>query len=93
MSEKSPTLVAFYWLGTGGRTRAAEFRLNAAGAVEFEVFDSSKSLGAQGYFEHGVDLAAESRTVTAAEGPAFLSALLQPFRTTYFEFVDESPEA
>jgi hypothetical protein len=91
MSGRYPTLVALYWLGTGGRTRVAEFRLNTAGAAELIVFDPSKSLGAQGYFDHGVDLAAESRTVYPSEGPAFLLALLQPFRTTYFAFVDESP--
>lgn len=90
MSEKVPTLIALYWWGSGDPVRVAEFRLNPEGRVELTVIDPREGRLAQEYYDHGVDFVSEERTVRPHDGPAFMRALLQPFRMTYYRFVDES---
>lgn len=93
MSAKEPILITLYWWGSGEGVRVAEFRLNRDGRVTLTRLDPTKGRIAQEYYDHGVDFVAEGRTVWPADGPAFMRALLQPFRTTYYHFVDESAQA
>jgi hypothetical protein len=93
MSEKSPVLVALYWNKREGRDRVAEFRLSASGRVELVLLLPAQGIVAQDYYDHGIPFPAEGRTVWPADGPAFMRALLQPFRVTYWTLVDESPRA
>ena len=45
---------------------------------------------ARRYHENGIPFEAERRLVPANEGPVFMQALVQPSRTSYTRFVDES---
>ncbi|HET9143309.1 hypothetical protein [Actinophytocola sp.] len=90
MSDKPPTLVAMYSWGTGEPVRVAEFRLNDQGRAELTLLDPVEGKLAQDFYAHGVDSVSEGRAVHPDDGPAFMRALLQPFRMSYYRFVDES---
>ncbi len=90
MSDKTPNLVAFYFWGSGEAVRVAEFRLNMDRQAVLTLIDPAGGRLAKDYHDHGIEFAAEGRTVLPSDGPAFMRALLQPFRTTYYQFVDES---
>ena len=92
MSKRSPVLVALYWNMREGRDRVAEFRLNASGHAELVILNPARAIVAQDYYDHGIPFPAEGRVVWPADGPAFMRALLQPFRVTYWSLVDESPQ-
>ena len=93
MNQQSPVLVALYWNTREGRDRVAEFRLNASGRAELVLLNPAMGMVAQDYYDHGIPFPAERRVVRPADGPAFMRALLQPFRVTYWTLVDESPQA
>lgn len=91
MSRSTPSLIALYAFGSGRRERVAEFTLNPDGTVSLTVSDPSEGQLAQDYYNHGVELVSEGRTVGPDDGAAFMRALMQPFRMSYFSFIDESP--
>ena len=90
MSEKTPTLVTLYAWGTGEPVRVAEFRLTEGGTVELTVIDPDEAALAQDYYDHGVDVDGDRRTVPPNEGPEFMRGLLTPRRLSYYNFADES---
>ncbi|MGW4095063.1 hypothetical protein [Nocardia sp. NPDC004750] len=89
-TKPTPTLVTVYDMGTGELRRTAEFRL-IEGHAELTVIDPNGCGLAQRLHTHGVELLDEPRRVPPEEGPAFMRALLQPFRMSYYRIVDESP--
>ena len=94
LSGKTPTLVALYSWGTGNPVRVAEFRLARGGTVELTVFDPTEASVARNYFEHGVDVDNDRRTVLPNEEPeTFMRGLLTPRRSSYYNFADESDNA
>ncbi len=93
MNDPAPTVVGLYSFGSGEAVKVAEFRLTPDHRAVLTVIDPREAAMAQQYYDHGVDFVAEGRTVRADEGPAFLRALLQPFRMSYYRFVDESSGA
>ncbi|HEX3790779.1 MAG TPA: hypothetical protein VHW44_23155 [Pseudonocardiaceae bacterium] len=90
MDGTAPGLVTLYAFGSGTAVRVAEFRLAPDGRVALTVLDPDQARLAQGYYDHGVDFVAEDRLVRPQDGAAFMRALLQPFRMSYYRFVDES---
>jgi hypothetical protein len=85
-----PTRVGQYMLAASGRTRVAEFRWRRELGVSLVVFDPRNGRVAQEFFDHGVPLDGEDRLVPRAEPENFMRALLQPRRTSYFQYVNES---
>ena len=90
MSDKTPNLIRYYFWGSGEPVCIAEFRLNTDGQVVLTVLDPAAEYVAREYYDHGLEWVSERRTVFPSDGPDFMRALLQPFRTTYYQFVDES---
>jgi hypothetical protein len=93
MNRQSPVLVALYFNKREGRDRVAEFRLNASGRAELIILNPAMGMVAQAYYDQGIPFPAEGRVARPADGPAFMRALLQPFRVSYWTLVDESPQA
>lgn len=93
MSEQTPVLVALKFLGANGLVRVAEFRLNQDGQATLTILDPKKARLAQEYYDHGVELIAAGGRVRPEDGPAFMRALMQPFRMSYYHFFDESDGA
>jgi hypothetical protein len=92
VNKQSPVLVALYFNKREGRDRVAEFRLNKYGRAELVLLNPEMGMVAQAYYDQGIPFPAEGRVVWPADGPAFMRALLQPFRVTYWTLVDESPQ-
>jgi hypothetical protein len=90
MSDRTPNLVALYFWGSGEAVHVAEFRLNRDGQAVLTLIDPAGGRLAKEWHDHGIEFVAEGRTVLPSDGPAFMRALLQPFRMTYYHFVDES---
>lgn len=91
MIEQFPTVVALYDLGSRQPRRVAEFRLTRHGNVVLTVTDPHGCLPAQQWYDSGVEILGETRQVMPDDGAEFMKALLQPFRISYYCFVDESP--
>jgi hypothetical protein len=92
VNKQSPVLVALYFHRREGSERVAEFRLNKYGRAELVLLNPEMGMVAQAYYDQGIPFSAEGRVVWPTNGPAFMRALLQPFRTTYWTLVDESPQ-
>jgi hypothetical protein len=90
MSDDTPTRVGFWSYATGVGRKVAEFTRQPDGSVRFRELDRDWAAPARDYFDNGVPLLAGGGRVPASAGDAFLRALLQPFRTTYYGFLDES---
>lgn len=90
-AHHSPTLVSIYELGLNQWYRVAEFRLNTQGSVELRLCNGSSCPLALHWYREGIETPATAPLVTAADGPAFMRALLRPFRMSYCRIVDESP--
>jgi hypothetical protein len=89
--EPTPTRVVLYANNTGEPRRVAIFRWSEETGVTLETLDPGWSRLATQYFNHGVQLMGQRRMVLPTEGPAFMQALLQPFRMSYYSLQDESP--
>ncbi|BCJ32410.1 hypothetical protein [Actinocatenispora sera] len=90
MSEDAPTRVGFWSYATGVGRKVAEFTRQPDGSVAFRVLDRSWAGPAQDYYDNGVPVLAGGARIPATVGDEFLRALLQPFRMTYYGFLDES---
>ncbi|BCJ33282.1 hypothetical protein Athai_07850 [Actinocatenispora thailandica] len=90
MSDAAPTRVGFYSYAAGAGRRVAEFTRGPDGLVRLSVIDPDRAGLARDYYDNGVPLLATGARVPPSAGDAFLRALLQPFRMTYYGFVDES---
>ncbi|MCS7482877.1 hypothetical protein ACFFQW_40810 [Umezawaea endophytica] len=90
-SGKAPTFVTLYSWGTGSPVRVAEFRLTQSGTVELAIVEPTEATVARNYFDHGVDVDDDRRTVLPNEEPEmFMRGLLTPRRSSYYSFADES---
>ncbi|WP_067566601.1 hypothetical protein [Nocardia acidivorans] len=89
-AARVPTLVSIYELGLNQWYRVAEFRLNAEGSVELRLCNGSSCPLALHWYREGIETPATAPPVTAADGPAFMRALLRPFLLSYCRIVDES---
>ncbi|TDV51005.1 hypothetical protein [Actinophytocola oryzae] len=92
-SEHTPTQVALYTNATDPPRRVAVYRFTESSGVTMELLDPEWSKVAKQYYERGVDLPKERRMVLPSEGPLYMRALLQPFRTTYYTLRDESDQS
>jgi len=88
-SLSSPETVVLYALTREGSVPAARFRWGRSAGVTLDVLDERWAHVARTTFRDGVTLPG-GRRVTPADGKAFMRALLEPTRTTYYYFVDES---
>ncbi|MEA2618900.1 MAG: hypothetical protein QOE72_4683 [Chloroflexota bacterium] len=90
-TEYTPSVVSLYAVAPASRTRAARFTYDATSGVQLELLDPDWGDLAQTYFEEGVPLDREQRSVLPGAEPAlFMRALLQPVNMSYYYFVDES---
>lgn len=88
----TPTRVVLYSYAKAARPEAAaEFRWSPESGVTLHVIDPVEGEIARRYFEQGLFFEAENRIVPASEATAFMQALVQPSRSSYSQFVDESP--
>jgi hypothetical protein len=90
---EAPTRVVQYSYATGRPEAAAEFRWSPESGVRLTVIDPVEGEIAQRYFENGLPFEAERRLVAPSEGPVFMRALVQPSRSSFTRFVDESEPA
>jgi hypothetical protein len=86
-----PNVVALQALTRDGSVAVARFRWDPSTGVTLEVLDERWGEAARAMFRDGVTLSGE-RTVTPADGEAFMRGLLEPGRRTYYYFVNESLE-
>ncbi|GAB2559242.1 hypothetical protein [Nocardia heshunensis] len=87
----TPTLVAVYQLdGCDAWQRVAEFRLSETGTVDVTVTDDHECPLALHWYREGIETPAVLPPVTISDGPAFMRALLRPYRMNYCRLVDES---
>ncbi|MFJ9370096.1 hypothetical protein ACIRRA_37540 [Nocardia sp. NPDC101769] len=87
----TPTLVAVYELdGRDAWQRVAEFRLSETGTVELTVTEDPGCPLALHWYREGIETPAVLPPVTISDGPAFMRALLRPYRMNYCRLVDES---
>jgi hypothetical protein len=93
MTGSPPTRVSLYAYVASDEHPVAEFRWNAESGVTLTILNADWSRLAQEYFTQGAPLDREQRVVPAAEGEAFMRALLEPRQMTYYAFVDESTAA
>ncbi|MGW4720508.1 hypothetical protein [Nocardia sp. NPDC004260] len=91
MIEQYPTVVVVYDLGSGRAEMVAVFRLTQHEGVVLDVADPQGCLLARAWFDDGIEILGEARRVLPRDGAEFMKALLQPFRMSYYRFVDESP--
>jgi hypothetical protein len=92
MTDPTPTRVIMYSLTVGKPgdiTRIAEFRYHPDTGVTFTELHP-RNRPAKMIYEHGVNSLTQDHMVPATDGPAFMRALLEPSRTTYYGFLDES---
>jgi hypothetical protein len=93
MTDQRPTRVVLYSYANGLTARpVAEFRWSPESGVSLVVHDVAQSRLAADYYANGMRSERDGRVVPAAEGPAFMRALLEPKLMTYSRFVDETPE-
>ncbi len=93
MVQRFPTVVGLY-LREGQRwRRIAEFRVNTEGHATFRAIDPVEGLVGRVWFQQGVDILGEQRTVLPGAGAEFLWALLQPFGFRDYLFRDDSVPA
>lgn len=93
MDSTTPTRVVLYAHASGTPVPAAEFVYRGDQGVRLHVLDEVWSAVARDFFEHGVPSLAQDRQVLAAEGGAFMEALLEPRSMSYYSFVDSSGDA
>src|SRR3954468_23001718 len=93
MSGRTPTLVSLYAFIASDVDPVAQFRWSAESGVTLAVLNPEWGRLAQEYFTRGAPLDREQRAVPAAEGEAFMRALVEPKQMTYYGFRDESPDA
>lgn len=86
-----PTKVALYSYARNLRPdRVAEFTWDSVEGVALTVFDEEWGGLARDYVHSGLISRVERRRVYPADGLVFMRALIQPSRSTYYHFVDES---
>jgi hypothetical protein len=90
MTGGTPTRVLLYAYAASEEHPVAEFRWSPESGVTLTVLDPAWGRLAEEYLARGVPFAEEERAVPAAEGEAFMRALLQPSQLTYYGFVDAS---
>jgi hypothetical protein len=91
ITEPSPTRVVLYVLQRdGSELVAAEFLHPPGGRVTVDVHEPVWGDQARRMFAHGVPSRAQRRVVRAAEGAAFMRALVEPRLSTYSHLVDKS---
>ncbi|MFD0365955.1 hypothetical protein ACFQZZ_31335 [Nocardia sp. GCM10030253] len=92
MSESStPTRVVLYTYAKDLRPeKVAEFTWSTDAGVALRIIDDEWGSLAREYYRDGVLSKSERRVVLPAEGPSFMRALVQPSRSTYYRFADES---
>lgn len=93
MTDNTPTVVAVFDLGSWEPRRVAEFRLTPGKGVELAILVPEGCPLAEQWYRQGVEILGEARYVTSDDGVAFMHALLQPFRMSYYDFVDESRDS
>jgi hypothetical protein len=94
VSSSSPTRVVLYTLLSGDWQPGAEFHYAPEDGVTLVVHDPKRGgTIAQKYYDRGVPNDEERRLVTRDEPEVFMRTLLQPSRTTYYRWVDESQAA
>ncbi|MET8650198.1 MULTISPECIES: hypothetical protein [Nocardia] len=87
----SPSRVVLYSYAKDLRPhRVAEFTCTDDGGVTLTVVDDEWGGLAREYYRDGVLSRHDRRVVLPAEGAPFMRALLQPSRSTYYRFADES---
>jgi hypothetical protein len=89
-TTEAPTRVVLYSYASGRPHAAAEFRWSPDAGVSLTMIDPVQGSLAEEYYERGVPYDAERRLVTRSEPATFMRALVQPQRSTYSRFVDES---
>jgi hypothetical protein len=89
--EEVPTRVVLYSYAARTPEAVAEFLWSPGSEVSLTVLDPEQGRVAQQYYDEGVPFDAEQRLVHREEAATFMRALVQPRRTTYSQFVDESP--
>lgn len=88
--QSVPSRVVLYANQPHPRVRAAVFTWSPERGVQLEVVDPKWGAVAEKRYNEGVLLDGENRLVRKEEGAAFMSALVQPTRMTYYSYVDES---
>jgi hypothetical protein len=90
VEERVPTRVVLYSYASGSAARAAEFRWSPAGGVTLTVLDREWGALAERYMAEGIGSDVLRRAVLPRDGETFMRTLVQPSRSTYVQFVDES---
>jgi hypothetical protein len=85
-----PTRVALYANQPETPVRAAVFTWSPERGVELEIIDPDWGRLAERDFHNGVPLHRERRSVSKDEGLAFMRALIEPRRLTYYSYRDET---
>lgn len=92
-AHQAPTRVGYYAFLPGSSdepVRVAEFSWSPQRGVLLTVFHGSASGLARRYYDRGAPYDAQQRLVPRTEGATFMLALVQPSRSSYHHFVDES---
>ncbi|MBC6458961.1 hypothetical protein [Actinomadura sp. HBU206391] len=90
MNEEVPTRVVLYSALSGSGRPVAEFIWNPEAGVSLHVIDPQIGSLAQDFYDQGVPLDRECRSVGRDESETFMRTLLEPRQMTYYLFVDES---
>jgi hypothetical protein len=90
MTGPAPTRVVLYSIASGTKQPVAEFRWRPDADVTLTILDPDQAGTAQYYYDLGAPFNAERRSVHRSEGATFMRALVQPARSTYRWFADES---
>ena len=92
LSSSAPTRVVLYTLvGSHDWTPAAEFTCTPEDGVTLTVYDEDHGgTIARSHFNQGVPNDQQRRLVTRDEPDMFMHTLLQPSRSTYYRWADES---
>jgi hypothetical protein len=88
----TPTRVLLFAFAHSEEQPVAEFRWSPESGVALVVHDPAWARLAREYFTRGIPLPDEERVVPAADGEAFMSALLRQSEMTYYGFVDASDQ-
>ena len=91
-ADRTPTRVVLYSIAKGTPQAAAEFRWSPDSGVTLTIMDPVEGVIAQRCYEEGVPFEAERRRVLPREGATFMRALMQPSRSSYTQFRDESEQ-
>jgi hypothetical protein len=89
-TTETPTRVVLYSYASGSPQAAAEFRWSPESGVSLTVIDPVEGEIARRCYDEGILSQAERRMVPPSEGPVFMQTLVQPSRSSYTRFIDES---